>query len=316
MLQASHLQRSSSASEGRASEPSKLAQSSTAPPASQPATDGQTAPRNVFVIRLLLTALAGVIGWLAYTVATKQYYTPRSNIGFYLGVSGSLTMLAMLTYPLRKRARFMQRWGPLRHWFRWHMIMGIVGPTMVLFHSTFHLRSLNATVALTSMVIVVASGIIGRFIYTKIHYGLYGHRATLEKLRQSVSDESGQVTALCRRVPGIKEWVESFEQEADRFYRSPLRWWHLPRLAFKRRLCASRCARELRASTTFRHGHESRGEAAEAIAMVDRYLRQAQRVAEFTAYERLFALWHILHIPLIFLLATSAIFHVIAVYMY
>lgn len=296
-------------------EPSKLAQSPTALPSPSTA-DGQTASRKVFVIRLLLTAAAGVIGWLAYTVATGQYYTPRSNIGFWLGVAGALTMVAMLTYPLRKRARFMQRWGPLRHWFRWHMIMGIVGPTMVLFHSTFHLRSLNATIALSSMVIVVTSGIIGRFIYTKIHYGLYGHRATLEKLRQSVSDESGQMTALCRRVPGIKEWVESFEQEIDRFTQSPLRWWHLPRLAFKRRLCAYRCARELHAATTFRHGHELRGEAADAVATVDRYLCQAQRVAEFTIYEQLFALWHVLHIPLIFLLAISAIFHVIAVYMY
>lgn len=297
------------------SQPTKQIQSSTALPPSS-GTDSPTASRKVFVIRLLLTAVAGVIGWLAYIVATGRYYTPRSNLGFYLGVSGSLTMVAMLTYPLRKRARFMQQWGPLRHWFRWHMIMGIVGPTMVLFHSTFHLRSLNATVALTSMLIVVASGIIGRFIYTKIHYGLYGHRATLEKLRQSVSDESGQITALCRRVPGIQEWIESFEREIDRFARSPLRWWHLPRLAFKRRLCAYRCARELRTATTLRHGHELRGEAVDAVATVDRYLRQAQRVAEFTAYERLFALWHILHIPLIFLLATSAIFHVIAVYMY
>lgn len=315
MLQASPLQQSPSASDGRMSQPTKQAQSSTAssPPS---AADSQTASRTVFVIRLLLTALAGVIGWLAYTVATGQYYTPRSNIGFYLGVSGSLTMVAMLTYPLRKRARFMQRWGPLRHWFRWHMIMGIVGPTMVLFHSTFHLRSLNATIALTSMLIVVTSGIIGRFIYTKIHYGLYGHRATLEKLRQSVSDESGKMTALCHRVPGIKEWVESFEREIDRFAQSPLRWWHLPRLALKRRFCAYRCARELRASTVFHHNPEVSGGASEAIRAVDRYLRQAQRVAEFTAYERLFALWHILHIPLIFLLATSAIFHVIAVYMY
>lgn len=254
---------------------------------------------------------------MAYKIATEQYYTPRSGIGFYLGVSGSLIMVAMLTYPLRKRARFMQRWGPLKHWFRWHMIMGIVGPTLILFHSTFHFRSLNATIALTTMLVVVTSGIIGRFIYTKIHYGLYGHRATLEKLRQSFADESGHVESLCRHVPRVKEWVKSFEQEADLFHQSiPLRWWHLPRLAFKRRLCAYRCARELRPPLTLHHSHEFHGEASKAIALVDHYLRQAQRVAEFTAYERLFALWHILHIPLIFLLATSAIFHVLAVYMY
>lgn len=310
MIQAGHLQQS--ASDGRAPETPHPAQSRSAS-----ATDGQTAFRNSYWARLLLTVLAGFIGWMAYKIAAEQYYTPRSSIGFYLGASGSLIMVAMLTYPLRKRARFMQRWGPLQHWFRWHMIMGIAGPTLVLFHSTFHLRSLNATVALTSMLVVVTSGIIGRFIYTKIHYGLYGHRATLEKLRQSFADELGHVESLYRHVPHVKKWVKSFEQEADHFRQTtPLRWWHLPRLAFKRRLCAYRCARELRASLAFHHGHKLHDEASKAIAIVGRYLRQAQRVAEFTAYERLFALWHILHIPLIVLLATSAIFHVLAVYMY
>ena len=61
---------------------------------------------------------------------------------------------------------------------------------------------------------------------------------------------------------------------------------------------------------------ETTGGASEAIHLARRHLREAERVAEFTAYERVFALWHVLHIPLIFLLAASAIFHVIAVYMY
>lgn len=58
------------------------------------------------------------------------------------------------------------------------------------------------------------------------------------------------------------------------------------------------------------------GGAPEAVRLVKRFLRDAERVAEFTTYERLFSLWHILHIPLIYLLAASTIFHIIAVYMY
>src|SRR5690349_24900850 len=109
----------------------------------------------------------------AFVVAQGKYYTPRSNFGFYLGVVGTTMMVVMLAYPLRKRVGFMQSWGNLKHWFRIHMILGIVGPTLVLFHSTFHIRSANAAVALFSMLIVVISGVIGRFVYTKIHYGLY-----------------------------------------------------------------------------------------------------------------------------------------------
>ena len=40
------------------------------------------------------------------------------------------------------------------------------------------------------------------------------------------------------------------------------------------------------------------------------------RVAQFSLYERLFALWHILHLPIFFLMVLSAIVHVLAVHMY
>ena len=150
---------------------------------------------------LLMFIAFGLSIWMAYKVASGNYYTPRSNFGFYLGVVGSVMMLALLLYPLRKHVRFMQRWGALKHWFRWHMIMGIVGPTLILFHSTFHLRSLNATIALVSMLIVVISGVIGRFVYTKIHYGLYGSRATLEKVRQEFLSLP---TAGCRCTPACR----------------------------------------------------------------------------------------------------------------
>ena len=61
--------------------------------------------------RLLAFVLVGLSMWVAYKVATEKYYTPRSNFGFYLGVVGSVMMLLMLAYPLRKHVRFMHRWG-------------------------------------------------------------------------------------------------------------------------------------------------------------------------------------------------------------
>jgi len=39
-------------------------------------------------------------------------------------------------------------------------------------------------------------------------------------------------------------------------------------------------------------------------------------VAQFEAYDRLFSLWHVLHIPFVYVLVVSAIAHVIAVHVY
>lgn len=267
--------------------------------------------------RLLVFVLVGLSMWVAYKVATGQYYTPRSNFGFYLGVVGSVMMLLMLAYPLRKHVRFMHRWGALKHWFRIHMIMGIVGPTLILFHSTFHLRSLNATIALFSMLGVVISGIIGRFIYTKIHYGLYGRRATLGKIQAEFAGHSNDAKSRLHFAPRVEQWLQSFERDSMQLDRSFTSHLFSPlTIGSKRIILAFRCARELRKILKTERHPEFRGGASEATQLASLYLRECQRVAQFSTFERFFSLWHMLHVPLIYILAACTIFHIVAVYMY
>jgi hypothetical protein len=258
-----------------------------------------------------------ILAAAAYVVAQGNYYTPRSNVGFYLGVVGSVMMVIMLGYPLRKRIQFMQGWGALKHWFRIHMILGIVGPTLVLFHSTFHIRSANAAVALFSMLIVVISGVIGRFVYTEIHYGLYGRRVSLKKLQTAFSSQADAAKSRLHFAPRVERWLQSFELQAASTDRSfAMSAWHLLAIRSKRAIIQIRCARELRKLLRSEPHPEFRGGASEAIHLASRYLHEVERVAYFSTYERLFSWWHILHIPLIYLLAASTIFHVISVYMY
>ncbi|WP_455370964.1 hypothetical protein [Petrachloros mirabilis] len=255
--------------------------------------------------------------WAAYEVAHGKYYTPRSNFGFYLGVAGTLMMLALLTYPLRKRVRWMQRWGALKHWFRIHMWMGVLGPTLVLFHSTFHIRSTNAAVALFSMLFVVASGIVGRFVYTQIHYGLYGRRASLEKLQEELFGHSDQIKSRTRFAPQVEERVKQFEQAALEQERTfPFGLVFFIGLGLQRQYVEFRCKKDFRHVLRADPNMATREQVVKTLPLLSLYLREVQRVAQFSGYEQLFSLWHLLHVPLIVLLAASTIFHVIAVYMY
>lgn len=287
------------------------------PPAAPPARAAKESDSSTRSTQLAVwLAVFGLI-WAAHEVVVGKLYTPRSTLGFYLGVTGTLMMVALLTYPLRKHVRWMQRWGPLKHWFRLHMILGIAGPTLVLFHSTFHIRSPNAAVALLSMLVVVISGVIGRFVYQQIHYGLYGSRATLATLRDSVTGRSDEAQSRLHFAPRVKEWLHRFEQEAVQSDRSlGAQWLSLLTLWVSSLAVAFRCRREIR--KLFRAGGhpEFHGGAPEACRLITRYLNEVKRVAHFSTYERLFALWHVFHIPLIYLLAASTLFHVIAVYMY
>jgi hypothetical protein len=51
-------------------------------------------------------------------------------------------------------------------------------------------------------------------------------------------------------------------------------------------------------------------------ALIASFLAGAQRVAQFSRYERLFSLWHVLHVPLVWMMVFSAIAHVVAVHAY
>ena len=63
------------------------------------------------------------------------------------------------------------------------MVLGVVGPLLVLFHANFHLGATNSNVALICMLLVAGSGVVGRYIYTRLHAHLDGTEDTLEQLQ-------------------------------------------------------------------------------------------------------------------------------------
>ena len=118
-----------------------------------------------------LAALAIIIG---YNGRDSRRLFAEDGLGYALGIIGSLLILTLLFYPVRKRFRFLKVLGNVKNWFRVHMMLGVIGPIAVLYHSNFQLGSINSTAAMLSMLLVAGSGLIGRFLYGKIHKGLYG----------------------------------------------------------------------------------------------------------------------------------------------
>jgi hypothetical protein len=57
-----------------------------------------------------------------------NYLTAESGLGYALGIVGGSMMFTMLLYTARKKIRFMRRLGALKHWFRAHMVFGVLPP--------------------------------------------------------------------------------------------------------------------------------------------------------------------------------------------
>ena len=270
--------------------------------------------------------LIGVLALVAAVavVARSGWFTPSSDLGYWIGVAGGVGMLTLFLYPLRKRWRPARNMGTTKFWFALHMMLGILSPLLIVLHSTLSFGSINATFAFGSMVLVATSGIIGRYLYRRIHHGLYGRRATLAELQSRLGLDSGRLRSKLAFAPHVEQRLAEFARGAEaavgtRGLGSPLRFVLLGlEAALVRRACAAEVKQVLKeramADAWPRQKLERRVRS--RAMLIARYVGAVKQVAQFGGYERLFSWWHVLHVPLIFMLVLSAIAHVIAVHMY
>ncbi len=259
----------------------------------------------------------------AAVVVLNPPYRSGDEIGYPMGLVGGIMMLALLLYPLRKRLPILRAAGPMKPWFQAHMALGILGPVLVIFHTGFQVRSVNAAVALACMVVVSLSGVVGRFAYRNIHHGLYGRRASLAEFEAGMVDSSRGLAPLLKAAPRIAARIERYKARA--FDASGPWWWRAARfllLGLHMRLTVRACDREmarvLAGASRARRWNDAQTArlAARGHRLVRAYLLSLRRASQFTAYERIFSLWHVLHIPLVWLMVASAAYHVLAVHMY
>jgi hypothetical protein len=115
---------------------------------------------------LIAIAAVTVLYVFAYLQATA-FPAASSLVGHGIGVLGFVLMLLTATlYPLRK-LRSDARWGSMATWLRFHMVTGLVGPYMVLLHTAMKFNGL-AGLAMLLTVVVVVSGLMGRYVYTRV----------------------------------------------------------------------------------------------------------------------------------------------------
>ena len=117
---------------------------------------------------LAFTAAILITGFYGVVVFFMRHIPAASDLfGHGLGILGFILMLMTeLFYSLRKRSRSV-RWGKMSSWLQFHIFTGLVGPYMVLLHTSWKFNGIAGVTTLFTIVIVV-SGFIGRYIYTRI----------------------------------------------------------------------------------------------------------------------------------------------------
>ena len=257
---------------------------------------------------------------LAWFVATERPYKAGDTIGYNMGLVGGSMMLLLLVYSLRKRIGFLKNVGPVRHYFAFHMILGVLGPVLVLFHSTFRIGSLNSRIALYSMLLVAGSGLVGRYVYRHIHKGLYGRQISLAEAEQQLNESAESVQSILSVAPGIEEKLENFHSySTSKLDGAFARSWRFMTL----RMRGHNLARTVHTDAWHaleKTGREKNWSHEELVTQkklaaerIQSYVEAVCSAATYATWVRLFALWHVVHVPFLYLLIITGIVHVVAV---
>jgi hypothetical protein len=306
--------------DGTGAGPDPAKHASSAPPA---AASGELRAQSRITAAGLFGIAAAIALYVGWRFPTERYITPERGIGYALGILGGSLMLLLFLYSARKHFRWLAFLGPVAQWFRVHMVLGILGPLCILYHSNFSLGAANSNVALFSMLTVATSGLVGRYIYARIHFGLYGRKADLGALRQGAAglrELSGTVSFL----PQLVERLEASERKL--LATGP----HIAVLGLAKPIFVAwnafvarwrlrgyvRRALHLAARNSPTIAAQRKRLRRAAASYIDRRLIATRRVADFQAFERLFSVWHALHLPLIFMLLVAAVVHIVAVHVY
>jgi TRAP-type C4-dicarboxylate transport system permease small subunit len=161
----------------------------------------QTAPRpgrghrlRITFTAILIIAATATLLWygLDYylTSPLDRPYHPRhatlrpsGQIGLSLGIFGFFLFCLIFLYPLRKKWKWLASIGDTRHWFDFHILMGLTAPVVIAFHASFKFHGL-AGMAYWIMFAVAASGIAGRYIFSQIPRSRNSAEMSLQESKQ------------------------------------------------------------------------------------------------------------------------------------
>lgn len=165
--------------------------------------------RNSEILYALAAIVAVTLLYLFLSIRLGSALASSSLSGHLIGVVGFVFMLMTETlYSLRKRLRRAARWGSMQSWLRFHVFTGLVGPYMVLLHTSWRFNGLAGIVTLLT-VVIVASGFIGRYLYTSVPRSATGEALESGDIDSSVSDAEARVRGWLEANPDTARTLPS-----------------------------------------------------------------------------------------------------------
>ena len=227
---------------------------------------------------------------------------PSGPVGRALGIAGAVLMFGgTAAYEARKRMRVLSNAGSIKTWLEMHIFCGLVGPTLVTLHTSFKFNGI-VSVAYWSMLSVLASGFVGRYLYARIprtQRGVEMDRKAIEERAAELRRELADMTVPVKLLLRIEEMEKDLLPAEGRHGIASLLFGSL---AIRRKTRAI--------ERTIRSAGLTRQLIREALHAEAERINLLRRAASLDLTRRLFALWHVFHMPFVWILGTVFLLHV------
>lgn len=275
---------------------------------------------RIFIIILILIGTAtflyfGIYGFSYYVTSDEERslintalyrsLKPSGLIGHGLGIIGSLMMiLGVSSYMIRKRVRRFVRLGFLKYWLEIHIFLCSVGPILVLYHTTFKFGGIVA-VSFWSMIAVVVSGVIGRFIYIQIPRSIQGQEYSLDELKSLDQDYSNRLKAEFGLDDILITKLEHFNKIQ---IHKKTNFLSIGGLIIKDHYINKKLIKELKKELISRKIESSKVKA--IIKLCNSKLILSRRINLLHSVHKIFKYWHIIHLPFAIIMLIIMLVHV------
>ena len=256
--------------------------------------------RIVLLIAWLGTAGAFLLWGLDYYLLPQEEraysslhttFSATGLVGQGLGIIGTLMIVTgVILYTARKRIRWMARLGSLKRWLEFHIFLCTLGPFLVLLHTTFKFGGI-VSIAFWSMVLVVLSGVFGRYVYVRIPKTIQGGFLDLrelesrrERILEAVVAATGLAEPALVQITGAGARVE------------PRGFIHALVLAARHDLTGRARRRKIRRALKTRSVPSDT--VTEVVRLLVEETKLEQRITLLEPFRRMFRYWHAFHLPL------------------
>jgi preprotein translocase subunit Sec61beta len=265
----------------------------------------------LILVVLLAASFLAYQGYSYYSLGIEQRFfhsdhqtlKPSGLLGHTLGILGSLLMLiGVSTYMLHKRFSKFSRIGVLKYWLEFHIFLCTLGPIFVLYHTAFKFGGLVA-VSFWSMIAVVLSGVIGRYIYLQIPRTIEGREMNLSEINQ-IKDELNNklITVYNIEEKALQEILNAVKMRPDRSGNSMVAR-SIAKFKFERKTIHE-------VKKILRYNNVTGKVYKEVIKLIKDEINLNRKIDRLISMQSLFKYWHVAHLPFALLMLIIMLIHV------